>query len=149
MAMDPQSRFEQLVSKLKARGYRLTPQRVALLKIISVSTGHPSATQMYEQMRHQFPTTTLATVYKTIALLKETGEVLELEFSGAENRYDGNKPYPHPHLICVQCNQIIDPTIDALNHVPAQVSRRTPPSAKLLKIVFDNSLTDTRPGWLR
>ncbi len=123
--MNPQSRFEQLVTKLKTRGYRLTPQRVALLKIISASTGHPTATQMYEQIRHQFPTTTLATVYKTLALLKETGEILELEFSGAENRYDGNKPYPHPHLICTHCNRIIDPEIDLMKQVPAQISRST------------------------
>jgi len=124
-SMNSSTRFEQLVAKLKARGYRATPQRVALLKIIAASTSHPTATQMYEQMRQQFPTTTLATVYKTLALLKETGEILELEFSGAENRYDGNKPYPHPHLICVQCKQITDPTIDLLDQVPARVSRST------------------------
>lgn len=123
--MNSQTRFEQLVAKLKTHGYRATPQRVALLKIIAASTGHPTATQMYEQMRQQFPTTTLATVYKTLALLKETGQVLELEFSGTENRYDGNKPYPHPHLICAQCKQIIDPTIDELSHIPARVSRST------------------------
>ncbi len=123
--MDAPTRFEQLVAQLKARGYRATPQRVALLKIIAASTGHPTATQMYEQIREQFPTTTLATVYKTLALLKETGQVLELEFSGAENRYDGNKPYPHPHLICVQCKQISDPTIDALDQVAARLSRST------------------------
>lgn len=123
--MNSPTRFEQLIAKLKSRGYRATPQRVALLKIIADSAGHPTATQMYEQMRQQFPTTTLATVYKTLALLKETGEILELEFSGAENRYDGNKPYPHPHLICVQCNRIIDPEIDLMGKVPAQISRST------------------------
>ncbi len=123
--MGSPTRFQQLLAKLKARGYRATPQRVALLKIIAASEGHPSATQIFEQMRQQFPTTTLATVYKTLTLLKEMGEVLELEFSGAENRYDGNKPYPHLHLLCIQCRRIIDPEIEQLGHLPEQVARAT------------------------
>ena len=123
--MDSQTRFQQLQAKLKERGYRATPQRVALLKIIAASTGHPSARQIYEQMHRNFPTTTLATVYKTLTLLKEMGEVLELEFSNVENRYDGNKPYPHLHLICMKCRRIIDPEIDPLGHVGAQVARTT------------------------
>ena len=123
--MDSQTRFQQLQAKLKESGYRATPQRVALLKIIAASTGHPSATQIYEQMRRHFPTTTLATVYKTLTLLKEMGEVLELEFSGAENRYDGNKPYPHLHLVCLHCRRIIDPQIDLPSHLPAQVAKTT------------------------
>ncbi len=123
--MDSHARFQQLVAKLKERGYRATPQRIALLKIIAASAGHPSATQIYEQMRRHFPTTTLATVYKTLTLLKGMGEVLELEFSGAENRYDGNKPYPHLHLLCINCRQIIDREIDLMSHVPAQVARAT------------------------
>lgn len=123
--MKPHARFQQLVTKLKERGYRATPQRIALLKIIAASAGHPSATQIYEQMRRQFPTTTLATVYKTLTLLKEMGEVLELEFSGAENRYDGNKPYPHLHLLCIKCRRIVDPEIGLLPHLPTQVAQTT------------------------
>lgn len=123
--MDPHARFQQLVVKLKERGYRATPQRIALLRIIAASVDHPSATRIYEQMHRHFPTTTLATVYKTLTLLKEMGEVLELEFSGVENRYDGNKPYPHLHLLCINCRQIIDPEIDLMSHVPARVARAT------------------------
>ena len=123
--MESQTRFQELRSKLKKSGYRATPQRVALLKIIAASTGHPSATQIHEQMRHHFPTTTLGTVYKTLTLLKEMGEVLELEFSNFENRYDGNKPYPHLHLICMKCRRIIDPEIDPLGQVGAQVAKAT------------------------
>jgi Fur family peroxide stress response transcriptional regulator len=48
-------------------------------------------------------------VYKTLAVLKSTGEVLELEFSGDYNRYDGKMPGPHPHLMCIKCKRIVDP----------------------------------------
>ena len=57
------------------------------------------------------PTTSLATVYKTVALIKELGEVLELAFGDGSNRYDGNKPYPHPHVVCIKCKTIIDPDL--------------------------------------
>jgi Fur family peroxide stress response transcriptional regulator len=44
----------------------------------------------------------LATMYRNIVLIKLLGEVLELGFPDGNNRYDGNKPYPHPHLICIK-----------------------------------------------
>ena len=110
--VDPQARFEELVAKLRKRDYRLTPQRIALLRLLAASNGHPSAHELYDQMKEQFPTTSLATVYKTLNVLKEMDEVLELGFSGDDNRYDGNKPFPHPHLICIRCHKILDSEVN-------------------------------------
>ena len=104
---DSQIRFEQLVTKLKERKYRLTPQRVELVRLIAASEGHPSASQLYNQIKIQFPTMSLATVYKTLDLLKELGEVLEIDLRD-DSHYDGNKPYSHPHLICTNCQKIVD-----------------------------------------
>jgi Fur family peroxide stress response transcriptional regulator len=105
---DAEQRFQQLKDKLRRLGYRLTPQRVALLRLLSESRDHPSAKDLYDQLRQQFPTTSLATIYKTLNVLKDLDEVLELGFSNDDNRYDGNKPYPHPHVICIRCRKIID-----------------------------------------
>ena len=118
------SRLCRSRGKLKTRGYRLTPQRIAILKIL-VSTGHPGVDQVYEAVRANFPTTSLATVYKTVTLLKEMGEILELGFGNEGNRYDGNKPYPHPHLICIKCKRIIDPDGVALTELSQQVASTT------------------------
>ncbi len=103
--------MEGLVAKFRERGYRITPQRLVLLRLLAASENHPSAAQLYERLREQYPTTSLATVYKTLSRMKEMGEVLELGFSDDDNRYDGNEPSPHPHLICIQCRKIIDPAI--------------------------------------
>ena len=75
--------------------------------MIAVSEGHPSASQLYTKIKRQFPTISQATVYKTLALLKEMHQVLEIDLRD-DSHYDGNRPQPHPHLICVKCNQIID-----------------------------------------
>ena len=122
---DPESRFQQLITKLKARDYRLTPQRVALLRLIASSEGHPSASHLYEQIKAQFPTTSPATVYKTLNLLKDLGEVLELGFSNDDNRYDGSRPYPHPHLICVRCRKIMDPQVSLVDDLTQEVAELT------------------------
>ncbi len=104
---DPELRYHTLLSKLQNRGGRITSHRLALLRLLAASEGHPNAAQLYAALRAQFPTISLATVYKTLDLLKEEGEVLEIPLRG-ESHFDGNKPYPHPHLICTHCGKILD-----------------------------------------
>jgi len=122
---DPDTRLKELVAKLKERNHRLTPQRLAVLKILAAGEEHPSIERIYEQIRPDFPMTSLATVYKTVTLFKEMDEVLELGFNNGGNRYDGSKPYPHPHLICTQCGAIEDLEVDALRGIPHQVAQDT------------------------
>jgi len=122
---DPQVRFDTMLGKLKERGFRITPQRIAVLKILAASNGHPSVDEIYEQVRKDFPTTSLATVYKTVTLLKELKEILQLGFPEGSNRYDGNNPNPHPHLICSQCRKIVDPDLETLEDMTRELSRET------------------------
>jgi len=110
---DPNIRFHQLIAALKERDFRLTPQRVELVRLIAASDGHPNANQFFEAIKSKFPTMSHATVYKTLALLKEIDQVFEIDLHG-DSHYDGNRPDPHPHLICMKCNKIVDGE-DALN----------------------------------
>jgi Fur family peroxide stress response transcriptional regulator len=105
------TRLDDVVAKLRSAGYRITPQRLAIVKILIDSEEHPSAEQIYRQVQKDFPTTSLATVYNTLERLKEVGEVLELPFSGG-SRYDGLNPHSHPHLRCTVCGAIEDLDID-------------------------------------
>ena len=123
--MNPQARYEELVNKLREHEYRLTPQRIALLRLLAASDGHPSASHLYDRIKDQFQTTSLGTIYKTLNLLKDLDEVLELGFSDDDNRYDGNKPYPHPHLICVRCRKIIDPEVSIDQDLVLQVAQQS------------------------
>jgi hypothetical protein len=86
---------------------------MAVLKILASSQDHPTVERIYSQVRRDFPTTSLATIYKTITLLKELEEVLELGFAEQGSRYDGKRPYPHPHVICTRCGAIVDPFFQA------------------------------------
>ena len=119
------TRFHEMLETLKEHDFRITPQRIAILRILASSDGHPTVEQIHEEVKKDFPTTSLATVYKTVTLLKEMKEVLELGFPEWSNRYDGNKPYPHPHLICTKCRKIIDPDLESLEGVTKELTSET------------------------
>jgi Fur family peroxide stress response transcriptional regulator len=122
---DPENRLDAMINTLRENNYRITPQRMAILKVLAASEGHPSVEKIYEQVKPNFPTTSLATVYKNVTILTELGEVLELGFSHDSNRYDGNKPHPHPHLVCTGCKKIIDPDLESLQDVTQELIKET------------------------
>jgi len=98
---------------------------MAIVQIIAKSDGHPSVENIYDQIKEDFPTMSLATVYKNILLLKSIGEVFELGFSDGSNRYDGSKPEPHPHVICIKCKKIVDSDMDILDEMKKKVELET------------------------
>ena len=89
-------------------GVTVTPRRAKVLETLASSDCHPTVNDIHAEVRRIYPSTSLATIYNTIELLKETGQVLELEFSGFPNRYDGLRPDSHPHLICMNCRSVED-----------------------------------------
>jgi Fur family peroxide stress response transcriptional regulator len=122
---DSDIRLEMMVQKLREHDHRITPQRLAILRVLAASEGHPSVEQIYARVKIDFPTTSLATVYKNVSLMKSMGEVLELGFSDDSNRYDGNKPYPHPHLVCIRCKKILDPDLSILEDLTQELAQET------------------------
>jgi Fur family transcriptional regulator, peroxide stress response regulator len=120
-----QARVDQMLSKLKDHDFRITPQRLAVLRVLAASEGHPSVEMIYERVKAAFPTTSIATIYKTVSLLRDINEVLELGFADGSNRYDGSRPYPHPHVICTKCKKIIDPDLSSLKDLTKEVAEET------------------------
>lgn len=108
------TRLDAIVHRLRQSGHRISPQRLAILRVLAESPDHPTAEAVHKRLTSQFPDMSLATVYKTIAVLKQCGEILELQFSGRDNRYDAKSPAPHPHCICLACGAIADPPAPGL-----------------------------------
>jgi len=101
-------RAQYMIQVLREAGHRITPQRTAIAKVLSSSTTHPSVEAIYEELYPRFPSMSLATVYKTVALFCDLGLVLDLGTLGDERRYDGRITTPHLHLLCERCGAIED-----------------------------------------
>jgi Fur family peroxide stress response transcriptional regulator len=125
MKMKPDTRFQSIVNKLKQNHHKLTPQRLAIIRILSASTAHPSVDDIHDQLKRRFPGISLPTVYRNIMLIKSLGEVLELGFAEGGNRYDGRRPHPHPHLVCLKCHKIVDPEVESFSDISRAVSDKS------------------------
>jgi len=99
------------------KGFKLTPQRLAILDYLNGNTAHPSADEIYKALQNKFPTMSFATVYNTLETMKQQGNVAELTIDPNKKRFDPN-PRPHHHLICITCKRIVDIPIDYDLHVP-------------------------------
>jgi Fe2+ or Zn2+ uptake regulation protein len=104
---------EQIESLLRERGLSLTPQRRAILRHLAERGGHWTAAELLESLTGEFPLASRATVYSTLALLRELGVVADVPAAGpaGELRYDAN-PEPHQHFICRRCSQLQDVPVD-------------------------------------
>ena len=134
--VEAQAQSEAVITRLRERGHRLTPQRMAVIKALIGNEDHLSVEQIYERVKVDFPMTSLTTIYKTVAVLKEMGEVSELGFSGESSRYDGGL-HRHLHLICIKCKEImdVDVAVDVAGDLPQEIARKT--GYRIVKHRFD------------
>lgn len=95
------------MGQFKDIGMKLTPQRLAILECLEGNTAHPSAEDIFNEVRQNYPTMSFATVYNTLEALKERGHVTELSIDRRRRRYDP-ETRPHHHLMCVVCGTIKD-----------------------------------------
>jgi Fur family peroxide stress response transcriptional regulator len=109
---------------LRDAGLRATPQRLAIVREV-LERNHPTAAEVFDAVRVQFPTTGLATVYATLNTMREHGLLSVLPVADAL-RFDANVA-PHANLICNRCGRIVD--FDECADVLEQLRLRTSSSA--------------------
>lgn len=97
---------QTLVTACRSRGLRVTPQRIAVYRVVVGSTAHPAVETIWREVRRVLPAISLDTVYRTLDSLMELGLVTRL---GAldKNRFDGVTA-AHDHFICTKCGRITD-----------------------------------------
>jgi len=96
-----------MINKLKKLGLKLTPQRLAILNLLEGNTKHPSAEEIYNQLKPQYPSLSLATVYNTLEMLTRAGELQEIRIKADKRHFDPN-PVPHGHFLCRICESVHD-----------------------------------------
>ncbi|MFN2132505.1 MAG: Fur family transcriptional regulator [Anaerolineae bacterium] len=99
---------ERLQGALRAAGRRLTAQRRLILQVLEESTGHLDADTLYDRVKARDPDVSLATVYRTLALLREMGLVEEHRLGQDHGHYEAVRQEPHYHFTCLRCDKVIE-----------------------------------------
>jgi Fur family peroxide stress response transcriptional regulator len=95
------------IEALRSKGYKATPQRIVVCRIALNSRAHPSAQQVCDEVKKIHPTISLATVYKTLEVLRDLDLVQEVNLPKGQARFDSYM-IPHINLICLKCGTITD-----------------------------------------
>ncbi len=116
--------MEKLAEILKSKKLKVTPQRLAIYKVLYDTTSHPTAEDIYTALRHTHPTMSLATVYKTLDALKKAELATELNVGDDSSRYDATVK-SHPHMICCNCGKVMDLHTNSLDGFKEQIQQET------------------------
>jgi Fur family transcriptional regulator, peroxide stress response regulator len=99
---------ESVARQLKAKGLKLTPQRLAIIEVlIEKHDFHPGTRFVYEEAKKRKKSLSLSTTYATLNELSRLGIIKTLQFDSMENRYEGNVE-EHLNLVCEGCGKILD-----------------------------------------
>lgn len=117
--------IDELKENLKEKGYKLTPQRRAILDIIIEKEGqHLTAEEIYDEVKKICPDIGLATVYRTVLLLEEVNVIYKLDLNDGCSRYElvhSDEEHRHHHLICDKCKKVIEVQDDLLEELEERI----------------------------
>ncbi|GBF09157.1 putative transcriptional regulator, Fur family [Aeropyrum pernix] len=100
----------QVLSMIRKRGMRLTPQRVALVKYVLVNVEkHESLREIHEKISREMPGISVSTVYHTLKMLEELGFIKTFEING---KIHIDRPHFHVNLHCLDTGKITDVDVD-------------------------------------
>ena len=118
-------KMDAFQAKCRKAGLKITPQRMAVYKVLIKSKQHPSAEIVFRKVREVLPNISLDTVNRTLLTLAEIGAAFIVEGSGDVKRFDG-KLETHQHFKCVKCKRIFDFHYKPFDNitVPKSISRK-------------------------
>ncbi|CUH97556.1 hypothetical protein P22_3687 [Propionispora sp. 2/2-37] len=99
--------MDSITTLLRNKGFKVTPQRLAIYNVLVNTKTHPSAEMIFNELQPVYPTMSLATVYKTVEILRELGMVQMLNVGEDSFRYDAIVE-THPHICCTACGRVDD-----------------------------------------
>jgi Fur family peroxide stress response transcriptional regulator len=114
--MNNHNQIEQFIGECKVKGLSVTPQRLAIYKALVNDTSHPNPEKIYDTIKIDNPTITLATVYKNLETFEQNGLISMVTNLHKNVRYDPIVKQHH-HIICVKCKKVVDLVDDELDSI--------------------------------
>ncbi|HHL33048.1 MAG TPA: Fur family transcriptional regulator [Desulfobulbaceae bacterium] len=96
---------------------RMTHQREIILDEMKKCNTHPTADELYERIKKKLPRISLATVYRNLEIMSESGLINKLEISGRQKRFDWELQQ-HDHIYCVQCHRVDNIDLAEKKNIP-------------------------------
>ena len=115
----------RIAAALRRHGFKLTPQRRAVIGAIAASQDHLTPAAIYQKVRQDHPTIGLATIYRTLQVLARLELICELHAGGSCHSYTIGAPEHHHHLICSNCGEVIDFAGYDISPLEQRLSRET------------------------
>ena len=106
--------FEKYVKLLKEKSIKITPQRLEILMYLDKNRNHPTADQIFVNLKNKNPSLSKTTVYNSLEILNKNNIIQTINITGSESRYD-IKSDIHHHFMCKKCGRIIDIDIECPN----------------------------------
>ena len=103
---------------------RDTKQREAVLKVLRNTRSHPTADQIYEEVRKDIPNISKGTVYRNLQVLQDDGAITELKLNDTQSRYE-IKQENHYHFRCEKCGRVSDIDMPVNIELDQRVEKRT------------------------
>jgi Fur family transcriptional regulator, stress-responsive regulator len=125
-----------LPDRLDSRGWRITPQRRAVISALRGEHVHLSADQILAGARRVVPEVSLATVYNTLNELVSMGEISEIRLADGTARYDPKVGPDHHHLVCEGCGLTFDVAPDGVDGLSLPPAERYGMAVDTVEVVF-------------
>lgn len=117
-----------LMEELVGHGVRITPQRQLLVGIIQDSPRHLDAATLLKAAEQKDPNIDRATVYRTIALLKDLGLIDELDLmhlEGEKHYYEAKTSRDHCHMACFRCGAIVEYASSSFEKLKEEMAKQS------------------------
>jgi len=100
--------MNNIEEKCVAKGVRLTEQRKVIAQVMSEASDHPDADELHKRVNKIDKKISIATVYRTVKLLEESGIIEKHDFKGGKARYEESPDEHHDHLIDINSGEIVE-----------------------------------------
>ena len=118
--------IEAYTAALRQHGYKLTPQRLAVLRVIVNSHDHLTAEAIYERVRRDYPSIGLVTVYRMLDVMAGLDLICKIHLDDACRSYLVRRSSAHHHhIMCTVCSRVADFTKCDLGGLQRRISAET------------------------
>jgi Fur family ferric uptake transcriptional regulator len=110
--------------RCKKAGIRITGQRKLIIEVLQKSKDHPDVEELFKRANAIDNKVSIATVYRTVRLLQDTGILSRLEFNDGKSRFEDAVRKHHDHLIDIDSGEVIEFVDEEIEKIQNKIAER-------------------------